>query len=151
MPQALYHRRSDAPPPVRTDPILTTEGCGGWRATETRAHSTRAALTPGAHSLGGTDARICEVSPLLCLNCGGQKRIIAFITDSADITPLAAPKAKRPRSRSRGRFLISANQRLDSGRPALRVFDVLINLVEVQMHEDRRVVLDHDAHGVDWL
>jgi hypothetical protein len=30
-------------------------------------------------------ARICEVFPLLCPLCGGQMRIIAFITHSADI------------------------------------------------------------------
>jgi len=30
-------------------------------------------------------ARICEVFPLVCPICGGQMRIIAFITHSADI------------------------------------------------------------------
>lgn len=30
-------------------------------------------------------ARIYEVFPLLCSNCGGQMRLIAFITHSADI------------------------------------------------------------------
>ena len=30
-------------------------------------------------------ARICEAFPLLCPVCGGQMRIIAFITHSADI------------------------------------------------------------------
>jgi len=30
-------------------------------------------------------ARICEVFPLVCPVCGGQMRIIAFITYSADI------------------------------------------------------------------
>ena len=30
-------------------------------------------------------ARICEVFPLLCPICGGQMRITAFITHSADI------------------------------------------------------------------
>ena len=30
-------------------------------------------------------ARICEVFPLICPNCGGQMRIIAFITFCADI------------------------------------------------------------------
>lgn len=39
-----------------------------------------------AHYLWATlIARIYEVFPLICPNCGGQMRIIAFITFSADI------------------------------------------------------------------
>jgi len=41
---------------------------------------------PPAHYLwAALIARIYEVFPLICLNCGGQMRIIAFITFSADI------------------------------------------------------------------
>jgi hypothetical protein len=41
---------------------------------------------PPSHYLGGAlIARIYEVFPLLCPTCGGQMRIIAFITFSADI------------------------------------------------------------------
>jgi hypothetical protein len=41
---------------------------------------------PAAHYLwAALIARIYEVFPLLCPNCGGQMRIIAFITFSADI------------------------------------------------------------------
>lgn len=41
---------------------------------------------PAAHYLwAALIARIYEVFPLICPNCGGQMRIIAFITFSADI------------------------------------------------------------------
>ena len=41
---------------------------------------------PSAHYLwAALMARIYEVFPLICPNCGGQMRIIAFITFSADI------------------------------------------------------------------
>ncbi len=41
---------------------------------------------PPAHYLwAALIARIYEVLPLICPNCGGQMRIIAFITFSADI------------------------------------------------------------------
>ena len=41
---------------------------------------------PSAHCLWAVlIARIYEVFPLLCPKCGGQMRIIAFITHSADI------------------------------------------------------------------
>jgi len=41
---------------------------------------------PPSHYLwAALTARICEVFPLLCPMCGGQMRIIAFITFSADI------------------------------------------------------------------
>jgi hypothetical protein len=41
---------------------------------------------PAAHYLwAALIARIYEVFPLLCPNCGGRMRIIAFITFSADI------------------------------------------------------------------
>ena len=43
-------------------------------------------LHPHAHYLWATlIARIYEVFPQICPNCGGQMRIIAFITFSANI------------------------------------------------------------------
>jgi hypothetical protein len=57
-------------------------------------------------------ARIYEVCPLLCPLCGGQMRIIAFITHSADIRQIADPRlhrsgltatAHRPRTRHAAR------------------------------------------------
>jgi hypothetical protein len=61
-----------------------------WRQQSTpnpdRAGPAGATQTPGAHYLWAVlIARIYEVFPLLCPLCGGQMRIIAFITDSADI------------------------------------------------------------------
>jgi hypothetical protein len=39
-------------------------------------------------------ARIYEVFPLLCPICGGQMRIIAFITYSADIHQILNPRVR---------------------------------------------------------
>ena len=56
---------------------------------------------PPAHYLwAALIARIYEVFPLICTNCGGQMRIIAFITFSADIQKILehiglAPQAPR--------------------------------------------------------
>ncbi len=58
---------------------------------------------------------------------------------------LAAPNAKRPRDRSRGRFLILVNQRLS--RHALSDIHILINLIEVQVFVDSRAVFVDDSHG----
>lgn len=39
-------------------------------------------------------------------------------------------------------------QRRSSGSNTLGVFHVLVNLVEVQVLEDRRAILVHDVHGI---
>lgn len=45
-----------------------------------------------AHCLWAVlNARICEVFPLACPLCGGQMRILAFITQSADIRQILDP------------------------------------------------------------
>ena len=58
---------------------------------------------------------------------------------------IAAPNAKRPRDRSRGRFLILVNLRLS--RHALSDTHILINLIEVQVFVDPRTVFVDDARG----
>ena len=58
-------------------------GAGGATASEPPA---KPKPRPPAHYLwAALIARIYDVFPLLCPNCGGQMRIIAFITFSADI------------------------------------------------------------------
>ena len=52
---------------------------------------------PKAHYLWAVlIARIYEVFPLLCPLCGGQMRIIAFITHSADIRQIDWDLAAQP-------------------------------------------------------
>ena len=41
-----------------------------------------------------THLRIYEVLPLVCLHCGGQMRIIAFILDGADAHQQWDPSAR---------------------------------------------------------
>ena len=43
---------------------------------------------PASYLWAALIARIYEVFPLICPNCGGQMRIIAFITFSADINKI---------------------------------------------------------------
>jgi hypothetical protein len=47
-------------------------------------------------------ARIYEVLPLLCPNCGGQMRIIGFITYSADIRHILGKSGTRRSRRASG-------------------------------------------------
>ena len=59
---------------------------GGWKGTPTsRANNASAPGLQCTASRAVLIARIDEVFSLLCQMCGGQMRIIAFITHSADI------------------------------------------------------------------
>lgn len=46
---------------------------------------TNAKRSPARYQWAKLIARIYEVFPLLCLHCGGQMRLIAFINDGAEI------------------------------------------------------------------
>jgi hypothetical protein len=46
---------------------------------------TNAKRSPARYRWAKLIARIYEVFPLLCMHCGGQMRLIAFINDSAEI------------------------------------------------------------------
>lgn len=66
---------------VVCSPVVVPPGCGASTAPPSKPKP-----RPAAHYLwAALIARIYEVFPLICANCGGQMRIIAFITFSADI------------------------------------------------------------------
>ena len=77
------------PPTRQTEPATTGEGVPGVVPLGHAIPATPEPATPKrskAHYLWAVlIARIYEVFPLLCPLCGGQMRIIAFITHSADI------------------------------------------------------------------
>ncbi len=66
------------PLPVLDAPSRSSEGTGEDASGEEEAIHRRAARTTWALLL----ARIDEVFPLVCPRCGGEMRIIAFITDA---------------------------------------------------------------------
>ena len=73
---------------VRAEPAVTEAGAPSAASLGIAAAPTPEAAQPkrAAHHLWAVRiARIYEVFPLLCPMCGGQMRIIAFITHSADI------------------------------------------------------------------
>ena len=75
---------------VRSEPANTGAGEGALGVSNPfPTHAEPAQPVPPkrpAHCLWAVlIVRICEVLPLLCPLCGGQMRIIAFITHSADI------------------------------------------------------------------
>ena len=64
----------------------TAIACGDAGSTTPPEPPAKPKPRPSAHYLwAALMARIYEVFPLICPNCGGQMRIIAFITFSADI------------------------------------------------------------------
>lgn len=87
--------------------------------------------TPSHYLWAALIARIYEVFPLICLNCGGQMRIIAFITFSADIHRIldyigVEPEASRI-TPARGPPLWdeSGAQEVNQGVPALPDWDAI--------------------------
>ena len=62
-------------------PVVVPPGC----AAPTESPPKPKPHAPAHYLWAALIARIYEVFPLICPNCGGQMRIIAFITFSADI------------------------------------------------------------------
>ena len=73
-------------------PSRSSEGAGEAPG-EAEAILSRAARTTWALLL----TRIYEVFPLVCPRCGGEMRIIAFITDAGAVREILTHRANRPR------------------------------------------------------